>query len=78
VILVLVKTIVITPSCDRLTRNLTFREWQRYLGEDERYRKTCENLDWPDDLPEGYEVETASPLSALSHWVTTRISAALP
>ncbi len=30
-------------ACGRLTRNLTFEEWQQYLPDDP-YRKTC-----PDD-----------------------------
>lgn len=33
----------IDQACHRLTRNLTFHEWQRYLG-DEPYRKTCSVL----------------------------------
>jgi len=41
---------LIAQACNRLTRNLTLREWQRYLG-DEPYRKTCPNL--PE--PEGYD-----------------------
>ena len=31
---------VIAEACGRLTRNLTFEEWTRFLG-DEPYRKTC-------------------------------------
>jgi WD40 repeat protein len=31
---------VIAAACGRLTRNLTFAEWKRFLG-DEPYRKTC-------------------------------------
>jgi len=41
---------LIAQACNRLTRNLTLREWQRYLG-DEPYRKTCPNL----PNPEGYD-----------------------
>jgi WD40 repeat protein len=33
----------IDQACSRLTRNLTFDEWQRYLN-DEPYRKTCSAL----------------------------------
>jgi WD40 repeat protein len=34
---------LIDEACSRLTRNLTYDEWQRYLP-DEAYRKTCPNL----------------------------------
>ncbi len=34
---------LIAEACSRLTRNLTYQEWQRYLP-DEPYRKTCPNL----------------------------------
>ena len=34
---------LIAGACSRLTRNLTYEEWQRYLP-DEPYRKTCENI----------------------------------
>ncbi|MGB7085539.1 MAG: hypothetical protein WBD47_08295, partial [Phormidesmis sp.] len=64
---------VLTQACARLTRNLTLREWQRYLGDSEPYRKTCPNLPYPDD----YEPETASPLSAVSHWLSNLVSTAL-
>ncbi|MGB3670608.1 MAG: hypothetical protein WA984_10880, partial [Phormidesmis sp.] len=65
---------VLTQACARLTRNLTLREWQRYLGDSEPYRKTCPNLPYPDD----YEPETASPLSTLSRWLVARANAVLP
>jgi len=39
---------LIVQACQRLTRNLTHQEWQRYLG-DEPYRRTCPNLPDPDD-----------------------------
>ena len=42
---------LITQACLRLTRNLTLREWRRYIGE-EPYRRTCEDLPDPDDLKE--------------------------
>jgi len=34
---------LIDEAYSRLTRNLTYQEWQRYLT-DEPYRKTCPNL----------------------------------
>jgi len=34
---------LIAEACSRLTRNLTYEEWQLYLG-DEPYDKTCPNL----------------------------------
>ncbi len=65
---------VLTQACMRLTRNLTLREWQRYLGDTEPYRKTCPNLPYPDD----YEAETtASPISSFSRWIGDRINTAL-
>ncbi|MEO1447760.1 MAG: hypothetical protein AAFV46_16300, partial [Cyanobacteria bacterium J06635_11] len=36
-------------ACDRLTRNLTRREWNRYIGEDLPYEQTCPNLPMPTD-----------------------------
>ncbi len=48
---------VLTQACARLTRNLTLREWQRYLGDSEPYRKTCPNLPYPDD----YEARECQP-----------------
>lgn len=67
---------VLTQACARLTRNLTLREWRRYLGDSEPYRKTCPNLPYSDD----YEPETksANPLSSLSRWLVARASAMLP
>ncbi len=54
---------VIAQACQRLTRNLTVREWRRYIG-DEPYRKTCKHLPFPDD----YKEETNA-VSQLSDWV---------
>jgi WD40 repeat protein len=34
---------LIAEAGSRLTRNLTYQEWQQYLGEGP-YRKTCKNL----------------------------------
>ena len=34
---------LITEACSRLSRNLTFEEWQRFIG-DEPYRPSCDNL----------------------------------
>ncbi|MEM9120013.1 MAG: AAA-like domain-containing protein [Cyanobacteria bacterium P01_F01_bin.56] len=46
---------LMAQACRRLTRNLTIREWERYLGRDELYSRTCENLPYPD----GYEAYLA-------------------
>ncbi|MDE5072561.1 MAG: WD40 repeat domain-containing protein, partial [Trichodesmium sp. St5_bin8] len=36
---------LIQEACDRLSRNLTAKEWQQYINSDlETYQKTCENL----------------------------------
>ena len=66
---------VFAQACARLTRNLTLREWQRYIGDSEPYDRTCPNLPFPED----YEAETApaSPLSALSSWISAQVSKAL-
>ncbi len=48
---------LIAAACTRLTWNLTTQEWTRFIG-DEPYRKTCENLPYPED----YE-----PVSNVSH-----------
>ena len=68
---------VLIQACSRLTRNFTLREWRRYLGEDEPYRKTCPNLPYSDDYEEA-ETETNNPLSSISRWLAARASAALP
>ena len=39
---------LINAACSRLNRNLTVQEWQQFIG-DEPYRRTCDNLDYPDD-----------------------------
>jgi WD40 repeat protein len=35
---------VVADVCGRLTRNLTIEEWQRHVGTELPYRKTCPNL----------------------------------
>ncbi|MEL7357273.1 MAG: hypothetical protein AAFN40_11985 [Cyanobacteria bacterium J06560_6] len=59
-------------ACDHLTRNLTLREWRRYLGDSEPYRKTCPNLPYPPDYEEAQE--TNNNLSSLSTWLTGKIN----
>lgn len=39
---------LITRVCDRLTRNLTLKEWRNFFG-NTPYKKTCENLPSPSD-----------------------------
>ncbi|MDB9527454.1 AAA-like domain-containing protein [Oscillatoria sp. CS-180] len=50
---------LIAQACQRLTRNLTILEWQRYLG-DESYRRTCSNLPYPDDYEDFLEQQSSS------------------
>jgi WD40 repeat protein len=42
---------LIAEACSRLSRNLTYAEWQQYVGYDTPYHCTCPNLPLPDDLP---------------------------
>jgi len=39
-------------GCDRLTRNLTRTEWDRYIGENIPYEQTCTNLPIPPEEPD--------------------------
>ena len=38
-------------GCEVVRRNLTWAEWQRYVGEDEPYWPVCPDLPVPDDVP---------------------------
>ena len=40
---------MVEDICERLTRNLTVQEWRQQVGEEEDYRKTCDELPYPDD-----------------------------
>jgi hypothetical protein len=35
---------LIADACGRLSRNLSWQEWQQYLPADTKYAKTCDNL----------------------------------
>jgi hypothetical protein len=41
---------LIAEACSRLTRNLTYEEWQYHIG-NEPYRPTCPDLPAPDVTP---------------------------
>lgn len=41
---------LIADVCERLPRNLTYQEWQYYVGSN-TYHRTCPNLPSPPDLP---------------------------
>ncbi|MGD1864355.1 MAG: hypothetical protein ACFB0D_07355 [Phormidesmis sp.] len=60
------------PFLQHYPRNLTLREWRRYLGDTEPYRKTCPNLPYSDDYEEVQE--TNNNLSSLSTWLTGKIN----
>ncbi len=40
---------LVDTACGRLTRNLTLTEWQKYVGKNIPYHRTCENLPAPAD-----------------------------
>lgn len=44
---------LIELACSKLTRNFTYDEWQRYVGNDIPYEKTCPNLPVHPSVPEG-------------------------
>ena len=47
-------TDLISEACQRLTRNLSRKEWERYLG-DESYQPTCPGLPVPDQESEKFQ-----------------------
>ena len=54
---------VIAQACAGMFRNLTWEEWQRYVGK-ERYQCTCGNLPPARDVPEGAIDQATCPTSA--------------
>ena len=46
--------------CHRVSRNLTYQEWQEFVGENIPYQKTCDKLPYPDDLPSGGQTDTST------------------
>ncbi|MEM9007791.1 MAG: AAA-like domain-containing protein [Cyanobacteria bacterium P01_F01_bin.86] len=61
---------LIELACSRLNRNLTYQEWQRFIG-DEPYQKTCDNLPYPNDY------EPASDVLGFANWLGTHINTLL-
>ncbi|MEM7335230.1 MAG: AAA family ATPase [Chloroflexota bacterium] len=45
---------LVLSGCERVARNLTWDEWQEYLGIDERYRQTCPNHPVHSSVPDEY------------------------
>ena len=54
---------LIAEACSRLNRNLTVLEWEQFIGKDEPYTKTCENLDYPKDHPSNNNLSRESDLN---------------
>ncbi len=46
--------------CDRVSRNLTYQEWQEFVGENIPYQKTCDNLPYPEDRPPSGPTDTST------------------
>ena len=61
---------IIKQACQRLTRNLSVREWRRYIG-DEPYQKTCDNLPYPEDYESDHLVDH---VSNFANWLVSSVT----